>query len=353
MSEPEGDPGTATPAGALRPKTRSVAHRRAGEDVLPVEGRLGSFDRARGWLNSKPLSSDALRGRVVLVDFWTYTCVNWLRTLPYLKAWNAKYAASGLTVVGVHTPEFRFERDLSNVIARSQDLGVDYPIAIDDHYGVWEDFANHYWPAVYLADAHGRVRFHHFGEGEYAMTEMAIQQLLVEAGAEIDLDLVDVEPRGLEVAADWASLGSPETYLGYDRADGFVGGMSAPYDRPHSFPPAGRLGRNTWSLEGEWSVTREAVEVAAPGSRLSFAFRARDVNLVAAPAPGRAVPIRVTLDGAPIGIDHGADIDADGRGTIVDANTLQLVRQTGAVVDRVVQIEFLEAGAAAYCLTFG
>ena len=351
MSGREMASGSGTGDDARRP--RSVSHRRAGDDVLPVEGRLGSFDRARGWLNSEPLTSNGLRGRVVLVDFWTYTCVNWLRTLPYLRAWHAKYAAHGLTIVGVHTPEFRFERELSNVVARSRALGVDYPIAIDDHYGVWEDFANHYWPALYLADAHGRVRFHHFGEGEYAMTEMAIQQLLVEAGAEVEFDLVDVEPRGLEVAADWASLGSPETYLGYDRAGGFVAETSVPHDRPHVFPPVGPLRRNTWSLEGEWSLTREAVEVTAPGGRLSFAFRARDVNLVAAPAPGHAVPIRVTLDGAPVGIDHGTDVDADGRGAIVAADTLQLVRQSGDVVDRVVQIEFLEAGAAAYCLTFG
>lgn len=351
MSGREMASGSGTGGDARR--VRSVSHRRPGDDVLPVEGRLGSFDRARGWLNSEPLTSNALRGRVVLVDFWTYTCVNWLRTLPYLRAWHAKYAALGLTIVGVHTPEFRFERELSNVVSHSRALGVDYPVAIDDHYGVWEDFANRYWPALYLADAHGRVRFHHFGEGEYAMTEMAIQQLLAEACAEVEFDLVDVEPRGLEVAADWASLGSPETYLGYDRAGGLVAETSVPYDRPHAFPPVGPLRRNSWSLEGEWSLTREAVEVTAPGGRLSFAFRARDVNLVVAPVRGHAVPIRVTLDGAPVGIDHGTDVDADGRGTIAAADTLQLVRQSREVVDRVVQIEFLEAGAAAYCLTFG
>ena len=213
---------------------RSVAHRLAGEDMeLPVEGRLPSFERATGWLNSEPLAPEGLRGRVVLVDFWTYTCVNWLRTLPYLRAWVAKYGSQGLTVVGVHTPEFGFEHDIANVIAHSRAQGVDYPIALDDDYGVWHDFANHFWPAIYLADAQGRIRYHHFGEGEYAMTEMVIQQLLLDAGAgDVDRDIVSVEPHGLEVAADWSTLRSPETYVGYGQSSGFAQADVAAFGEP-------------------------------------------------------------------------------------------------------------------------
>ena len=216
---------------------RSVAHRLAGDEpALPVEGRLASFEGATGWLNSEPLTPEALHGRVVLVDFWTYTCVNWLRTLPYVRAWAAKYGDNGLTVLGVHTPEFGFERDLDNVVAQSRALGVDYPIAVDSDYGVWTAFANHYWPAVYLADAEGRIRYHHFGEGDYAMTEMAIQQLLLEAGADaIGEDLVDVEPRGLEVAADWRSVRSPETYLGHRQASASPRTGVARFDEPHAY----------------------------------------------------------------------------------------------------------------------
>jgi thiol-disulfide isomerase/thioredoxin len=215
---------------------RSIAHRLAGErPALPVEGRLPSFGSATGWLNSDPLNPEGLRGRVVLVDFWTYTCVNWLRTLPYLRAWAAKYGDDGLTVIGVHTPEFGFERNVDNVTTQSRQLGVEYPVAIDSDYGVWRAFANHFWPAVYIADAEGRIRFHHFGEGEYSMTEMVIQQLLLHAGAgDIDQDLVMVEPRGLEVAADWLTLQSPETYVGYRQSTGFAQEDVARFDQPRS-----------------------------------------------------------------------------------------------------------------------
>ena len=227
-------PATTTQSPSLPGLIRSVAHRLAGErPVLPVEGRLPSFDGATGWLNSEPLTPEGLRGRVVLVDFWTYTCVNWLRTLPYVRAWAAKYADAGLTVLGVHTPEFGFERNIDNIVARSRDFGVGYPIAVDSDYGVWRAFDNHFWPALYLADGEGRIRFHHFGEGEYAMTEMVIQQLLLDAGAEgIDQDLVTVEPRGLEVAADWRTLQSPETYLGHERSTGFAQAMWPPWTSP-------------------------------------------------------------------------------------------------------------------------
>jgi thiol-disulfide isomerase/thioredoxin len=326
---------------------RTVAHRLAGDARrLPDEGRLPSFDRATGWLNSEPLGPAGLRGRVVLVSFWTYTCVNWLRTAPYLRAWHAKYAAQGLTVVGVHTPEFGFEGDPRNVEVHTRALGIDYPVAIDTDYGVWDAFANHYWPAVYLADAEGRLRFHHFGEGEYAMTEMAIQQLLVEAGAhDVDLGIAMPDAVGLEVAADWASLGSPETYLGYGQSSGFVSDDPALYDRPHLYPGAGSLRRNEWDLAGAWTVARHAALLDEPGGRISFAFHARDVNLVMAPTyAGAAVPFRVTLDGRPV---------EGGEGVLDEPDTYQLLRQHGPIVDRVFEIEFLDRGAEAYCFTFG
>lgn len=335
---------------------RSLAHRLAGDaDALPDEGRLPSFARATGWLGSEPLTPEALRGRVVLVDFWTYTCVNWLRTLPYLRAWAEKYEQAGLTVVGVHTPEFGFEADPRNVSARAAGLGVRYPVAVDDDYGVWDEFANHYWPALYLADADGRLRYHHFGEGEYEMTEMAIQQLLVEAGArDLDTDLVMVEPTGLEVAADWRSLRSPETYLGYRQSSGFVSEQGEYFDRRHTYPGGRPPATNTWDLAGDWTVASHAAVLDAPGGRVSFAFHARDVNLVMGPTRfGASVPFRVTLDGRAVGAAAGTDVDADGRGVLTDQDTYQLIRQPGHVADRVVEIEFLDAGVEAYCFTFG
>ena len=330
---------------------RSFTHRLADDDaVLPVEGHLASFDGATGWLNSEPLTPEGLRGRVVLVDFWTYTCVNWLRTLPYLRAWAEKYAGHGLTIVGVHTPEFGFERDVENISAQARTLSVEYPIAIDSKYGVWQAFANHFWPAVYIADAQGRIRFHHFGEGEYPMTEMVIQQLLMEAGAEgIDQDLVDVEPQGLEVAADWRTLQSPETYVGYGQSSGFASERDADLDRPHAYSlPSLRL--NQWAIAGTWTVARHAGVLNEANGRIAFRFHARDANLVMGPAPrGAAVPFRVFLDGQPAGVD----VDASGGGTVDAQRTYQLIRQSGPISERLLEIEFLAAGVEAYCFTFG
>ena len=335
---------------------RSLAHRLAGDrELLPVEGRLASFDRATSWLNSEPLTPEGLRGRVVLVDFWTYTCINWLRTLPYLRAWAEKYGDAGLTIVGVHTPEFGFERDLRNVVAQSSNLGVHYPIAVDSDYGVWNEFANHYWPAVYIADAEGKLRYHHFGEGEYARTEMVIQQLLVDAGAkDLDMDMVMVEPQGLEVSADWRSLRSPETYLGYGQSSGFVAEDSEFYDRSHVYEGARGLRVNSWNLTGDWTLAQHAAVLNEAGGRITFAFHARDVNLVMGPATaGASIPFRVSLDGHPVDGANGTDVDADGRGVLTDQNTYQLIRQSGEIDDSIFEIEFLEAGAEAYCFTFG
>jgi thiol-disulfide isomerase/thioredoxin len=334
---------------------RTIAHWLEGDrERLPDEGRLAPFDGATGWLNSEPLTPQALRGRVVLVDFWTYTCVNWLRTLPYVRAWASKYEQAGLTVVGVHTPEFGFEGDYDNVVTHTRSLGVEFPVAIDSDYRVWGAFANRYWPAVYIADAEGRLRFHHFGEGEYARTEMVIQQLLLDAGAhDLDLDLVSVEPRGLEVAADWQSLRSPETYMGYAQSSGFASEGVA-NDQPHEYTAASSLPLNSWDLTGKWTVARHAAASNASGAKVTFTFHARDLNLVMGPrVPGAEIPFVVTLDGRPVGDDHGTDVDAEGRGTVRDQNTYQLVRQSGQISNRRFEIEFLEAGAEVYCFTFG
>jgi thiol-disulfide isomerase/thioredoxin len=354
-----GDSGSAAPESA--PPTgagllRSLAHRLAGDaDVLPVEGYLSSFDGATRWLNSEPLTPQRLRGRVVLVDFWTYTCINWLRTLPYVRAWDAKYRDLGLTVIGVHTPEFGFEQDIDNVVAQSRGLGVEYPIAVDSNYGVWEAFANHFWPALYIADAEGRIRYHHFGEGEYAMAEMVVQQLLLEAGAEgIDPELVSVEPQGFEVAADWGSLRSPETYLGYGRSAGFASPESARFNLPHTYPKPSRLDLNEWAPSGTWTLAQHAAVASEPGGGIAFQFQARDVNLVMGPSSrGNSVPFRVLLDGtAPTGA-HGFDVDERGNGMLADQRLYQLIRQTGTVRERLFEIAFLDAGAEAYCFTFG
>jgi thiol-disulfide isomerase/thioredoxin len=352
-----GTPGRAATAAPDRPGLiRSIVHRLAGEDVaLPDEGRLASFDGATGWLNSGPLTPEGLRGHVVLVDFWTYTCINWLRTLPYLRAWHEKYAEAGLTIVGVHTPEFGFERTVDNIVAEARRYPVDYPIAIDSDYGVWEAFANHYWPAVYLADAEGRIRFHHFGEGEYAMTEMAIQQLLHAAGAAgIDEELVTVDPRGLEVAADWRNVRSPESYLGWGQATGFVSDDAAVYDRSSTYDIPERLWLNTWGLSGRWTAARHAAILDEPGGRLAFQFQARDVNLVMGPAArGAEIPFRVFLDGEPATGAAGTDVTTDAAGTLREQRTYQLIRQPGDIVERRFEIEFGDVGAEAYCFTFG
>jgi thiol-disulfide isomerase/thioredoxin len=335
---------------------RSIAHWLAEDDGrLPDEGRLAPFDGATAWLNSEPLTPEGLRGRVVLVDFWTYTCVNWLRTLPYIRAWASKYEQAGLTVVGVHTPEFGFESDIGNVGAQTRNLGIEYPVAVDSGYRVWGAFENRFWPAVYIADAHGRVRHHHFGEGEYAQTEMVIQRLLLDAGAQaLDRDLVAVEPRGLEVGADWRALRSPETYLGYIQSSGFASEGTAPLDLPYEYTAAPSLPLNSWDLSGNWTIARHAAGSNAPGARIAFQFHARDLNLVMGPrSTSAAIPFRVTLDGRAVADANGTDVDADGRGIVRDQNTYQLIRQPGPITDRRFEIEFLESGAEVYCFTFG
>lgn len=335
---------------------RSILHRQPDErDRLPDEGALPPLSRATAWLNSPPLTPEVVRGRVVLVDFWTFTCVNWLRTAPYLRAWHAKYAGAGLTVIGVHTPEFGFEHDLPTVTERVRQLGIAYPVAVDSDYGIWGDFANQYWPALYLADASGRLRHHHFGEGEYVMTEMVVQQLLLEAGvADVDADLVSPSPSGLEVAADWGTLRSPETYLGYGQSSGFASEDPRFYDVSHDYAGGGRLGLNEWDLSGGWTQRRDAAVLDGTGGRIAFAFHARDVNLVMGPPPGGdPVPFRVLLDGRPPVDARGTDVDADGRGLLDEQNTYQLLRQHDRIETRLFELEFEAPGAEAYCFTFG
>ncbi len=265
---------------------------------LPVEGRLPGFEGATGWLNSSPLTTEGLAGTVVLVDFWTYTCINWLRTLAFVRAWSEKYRERGLVVVGVHTPEFPFERDIENVREAAQSMRVEYPIALDSDYGVWSAFGNRYWPAVYLADAEGRIRYHHFGEGEYDDGEWMIQHLLREAGSDgIDEELVSLTPEGLEAQADWTNLGSPETYLGYQQGQNLESPDGIAYDEPRGYVAPESLQLNTWALTGNWTIEERASVLNEAGGRIVFRFHARDVHLVLRSRAGTAVAFRVAVDG--------------------------------------------------------
>jgi thiol-disulfide isomerase/thioredoxin len=303
---------------------------------LPAEGELPAFGGATEWLNSEPLTASGLRGSVVLVDFWTYTCINWLRSLPYIRAWAEKYRDRGLVTIGVHTPEFPFEHDVANVRRAMAAMRVDYPVAIDNDYAIWSDFDNHYWPALYIADAQGQLRHHRFGEGEYEESEMVIQHLLG-----VDDDLVAVDADGIEAAADWRNLGSPENYLGSDRTQGFAA-------------PGAFLGLNDWGLTGDWARGREAIRLNEAGGRIAYRFHARDLHLVMGPPAGHGGPVRfrVSIDGHPPGPDHGADTDEEGNGTAGYQRLYQLVRQRD-VADRTFEIEFLDAGVEAHAFTFG
>jgi thiol-disulfide isomerase/thioredoxin len=323
--------------------------------VLPVEGRMPSLDLATGWLNSPPLTVAELRGRVVLVNFWTYTCINWLRTLPYLRAWAEKYEDQGLVVLGVHTPEFGFEHDLDNVRRAVKDLAVDYPVAVDSDHAIWNAFSNHYWPAFYFVDAQGQIRHHRFGEGGYEESEMILQQLLTEAQRDgIDQDLVSVNPDGVEAAADWASLRSPENYLGYERTENFASFNSSVLDIPHVYAIPVRLRLNQWALAGNWTVERPAIVLNEPEGQLAYRFHARDLHLVMGPAtPGTAVRFLVHLDGQPPAAAHGTDVDDQGHGTVTEPRLHQLIRQPGSVTDRIFEITFLDPGLRAYAFTFG
>jgi len=319
------------------------------------DGHLPGFDGATGWLNSPPLSAEGLRGKVVLVDFWTYTCINWLRTLAYVRAWAEKYEADGLVVVGVHTPEFPFEQNVDNVTWAVEEMNVEYPIAIDSDYRVWRAFDNRYWPAVYIADAKGRIQHHQFGEGGYDECERVIQQLLRDAGRDgVADELVSVFPTGFEVQADWADLQTQETYLGYEQAQNFESHNGVDYDEARTYVVPDPLRLNRWALSGDWTIERGSSVLNAADGGISFRFHARDVHLVMGPrSPGISVPFRVLLDGEPPGDSHGHDVDEQGQGTLVRQRLYQLIRVAGPIEDRTFQIEFLDPGAEAFAFTFG
>jgi thiol-disulfide isomerase/thioredoxin len=322
---------------------------------LPIEGELPSLAGATGWLNSEPLTPASLRGRPVVVQFWTFTCINWLRTLPYVRSWFEKYRGDKLVVLGVHTPEFEVEHDVANVRRAAEEMRIDYPIAVDSDYRIWRAFGNEYWPAQYFVDADGQIRYHQFGEGEYEYSENVIQLLLAAAGADhVTREVVSVEGRGIEAPADWDDLHSPETYIGYLRATNFSSPGGASHDSAHEYALPDALYLNRWALAGDWTVGRQAAVLNAPGGRIAHRFHARDLHLVMSPAPdGRAVRFNVLLDGEPPRADHGDDTDERGEGNVTEPRLYQLIRQRGRVAERTFEIIFPDAGAHAYVFTFG
>jgi len=338
---------------AVRPAPAPQRAPKAGEP-LPVEGTFPSLAGATQWLNSPPLTTESLRGKVVLVDFWTYSCINCIRALPYVRGWADKYKDHGLVVIGVHAPEFAFEKDPANVVKAVKDLGVDYPVALDNDYAIWQGFDNQYWPAHYFIDVRGQIRHHHFGEGEYRQSEDVIRRLLAEAGQKnLPGGYVSDDHRGVEAAASDDPTRSPETYVGYARAMNFVGGRVARDDARDYHAPAS-LAVNQWSLDGRWTVHDENAQLAQAGGRIVYRFRGRDLHLVLGPASdGKPVRYRVSIDGKPPGADHGMDTDAGGNGTVTGQRLYQLVRQARGSGERLFEIEFLDPGVQAYAFTFG
>jgi thiol-disulfide isomerase/thioredoxin len=322
---------------------------------LPVEGELPSFAGATTWLNSPPLKAPDLRGRVVLVEFGTYTCINWLRTLPYVRAWADKYKDQGLVVIQVHAPEFEFEKDLDNVRRELKREGVNFPIAVDNEHAIWQAFSNQYWPALYFADAKGQIRHHHFGEGDYQQSEAVIQQLLAEAGkGDVSGESVSVTGRNFEAPADWRDLRSPENYVGYERTEHFASPGGAAADRRRTYAAPERLKVNQWALDGDWTIGRQATALQKAGGRIVYRFHARDLHLVMGPrAGGGPVRFRALIDGKPPGATHGLDVDAEGNGTATEQRLYQLIRQPQPIIDRQFEIEFLDPGMEVFAFTFG
>jgi thiol-disulfide isomerase/thioredoxin len=323
-------------------------------DQIAGQSELASLERANAWLNSPPLTAPALRGKVVLVDFWTYTCINWLRTLPYVRAWHERYRDQGLVLVGVHAPEFSFEQDIDNVRRAVKDRRIAYPVAVDNEHVIWRAFRNQYWPALYFIDAQGRIRHRQFGEGGYEQSEMVIQMLLAEAGnGGTEGDSVAVDPRGIEAAADWRNLRSPENYLGYARTENFASAGAAP-DKPRRYDVPERLRLNEWGLSGDWTIKPETAVLNAANGRVAYRFHARDLHLVMGPAaPGTPVRFRVLIDGQPPGAARGLDVDEQGYGILAEQRLHQLIRQPKPIVDRQFEIEFLGPGVEVFAFTFG
>ncbi|MCQ9156395.1 thioredoxin family protein [Acidomonas methanolica] len=326
------------------------------QPLLAREGSLPALDGATGWLNTPPLTRAALRGKVVLVDFWTYSCINCLRELPTVEAWSEKYKPFGLVVIGVHAPEFAFEKKLDNIKAAISRYHVTFPVAVDNDMAIWNGFDNQYWPAAYLADAKGVISYHHFGEGQYDRTERAIQTLLREAGATgVPDTLVAADGTGAQAEGDFADMLSPETYIGYARARHFASTGGMVQDSANEYvTDAAQLGLNGWGLTGLWTVGADDAVLDRPGGAILFLFHARDLHLVLGPGPdGKPVRFRVTIDGRPPGMQHGVDTDAAGNGMVTGQRLYQLVRQSGPVTDHLFRIDFLDPGVQAFSFTFG
>ena len=346
-------PGSAADAGNAPAMMRASTG--ADASGLPLEGQLPALDGAVAWINTPPLTPQSLRGKVVLVDFWTYSCINCLRALPYVKAWHERYKDHGLVVIGVHTPEFAFEKDEGNVRHAVQELAVAYPVALDNDYAIWRAFNNRYWPAHYFIDAYGQVRGHHFGEGEYDESERLIRRLLQDAGqVNLPAPVSAVAGHGVQSAADNDHIASPETYVGYGRAESFSSPDGFARDASKDYATPDDLQRNQWALAGPWTVSPESAALGAAGGRISFRFHARDLHLVLGPGKaGHPIRFRVTLDGQAPGKDGGVDIDANGEGVVREQRLYQLIRQSDGVRDRTFTIEFLDGGAEAFAFTFG
>jgi thiol-disulfide isomerase/thioredoxin len=325
-------------------------------DALPVEGEFPSLSGASSWLNSLPISPDSMRGKVVLIDFWTYSCINCLRSLPYVKAWHEKYKDHGLAVIGVHTPEFAFEKDVDNVRRATGELGLAYPIALDNNYAIWRAFSNQYWPAHYFIDAMGRIRSHHFGEGNYEESERIIRQLLIEAGVQdLPLDVTDsIKAAGIQAASDKNHIQSEETYIGYERAENFISsaGFAPDQSKNYELPSGPEL--NQWGLAGIWLVDKEKAVLGSASGKIIFRFKARDLHLVMGPGTnGKPVRFRVQLDNAAPELNHGVDIDANGNGVIQEQRLYQLIRQSNDISEHTFSIEFFDSGVQAFAFTFG
>jgi len=347
-----------TVPGAAKAAPAAMSSAVSSDGTLPVEGTLPALEGATGWLNSPPLDVQALRGKVVLVDFWTYSCINCLRAMPFVHEWERRYRDHGLVVIGVHTPEFAFERDPRNVMRAVDRLQVHYPVALDNNYAIWRAFSNQFWPAYYFVDAQGRIRAHQFGEGNQARSEQVIRQLLMEAGNRSlppPANPAAATLTGVEMQADMRTLRSPETYLGHARAENVAsaGGLRA--DQPHDYPAVPSLALNQWALQGTWTVGAEDARLQRAGGRIAFQFHARDLHLVMAPpADGTPVRFRVWLDGKPLPAGTaGLDVDAQGNGRVDEHRLYQLLRQQGTVREHRFEIEFLDPGVQAYAFTFG
>jgi thiol-disulfide isomerase/thioredoxin len=317
-------------------------------------GELASLGRATTWLNSQPLSATQLAGKIVLVEFWTYSCINWRRQLPFVRAWAEKYKDHGLVVIGVHSPEFSFEKEIDNIRWALNDMRISYPVAVDNDHAIWRGFNNEYWPALYFVDAKGKIRHNQFGEGECGQSEKVIQKLLAETGVGGSRnELVSVDPTGAEAVADWSDLRSGENYLGFERTENFKSAGAAP-DKQRIYSVPAKLELDQWALSGNWTIGKEAIVLNESGGSVVYRFHARDVHLVMGPAaPGVSVRFRVVVDGHPPGMAHGVDVDDQGNGTVKEPRMYQLVRQPAPIFDRQFEIQFLDAGVEGYSFTFG